>query len=86
MLKCFTCFRGLFYSDTVLFKNVDVVRRALIDICWLLGTKSWELGITLTSHGLVAGNLTIYMCNGNILDCSKTIEGKINLYDYISSF
>lgn len=53
------------------------MRKALIDICYLLSAKSWELGITLTSSGLVAGNLMIYMYDGRILDCSKTVEGKI---------
>lgn len=53
------------------------MRKALIDICNLLSAKSWELGITLTSSGLVAGNLMIHMCDGKIIDCSKTVEGKI---------
>lgn len=53
------------------------MRKALIDICCLLGTKSWELGITLTSNGLVAGNLMMHMYGGKIIDCSKTNEGKI---------
>ncbi|CAI6352400.1 unnamed protein product [Macrosiphum euphorbiae] len=67
--------RELYYGDTILFKHSNIVRKALIDICCLLGAKSWELGITLTSSGLVAGNLKIYMSNGKILDCSDTTEG-----------
>lgn len=58
-----------------MFKHDHIVRKALIDICCLLDTKSWELGITLTSSGLVAGNLMMYMYNGKIVDCSKTTEG-----------
>lgn len=73
----FIYFRELYYGDTILFKHSNIVRKALIDICCLLGAKSWELGITLTSSGLVAGNLKIYMSNGKILDCSDTTEGKI---------
>lgn len=69
-------FRELYYGNTALFKHDYIVRKALIDICCLLGTKSWELGITLTSSGLVAGNLMIYMCNGKMYDCSKNTEGK----------
>jgi DNA topoisomerase VI subunit A len=69
-------FRELYYGNTTLFKHDYIVRKALIDICCLLGTKSWELGITLTSNGLVAGSLMIYMYNGRIFDCSKNIEGK----------
>lgn len=72
-------FREIYYGDTVLFKHGHIVRKALIDICCLLDTKSWELGITLTSSGLVAGNLMIFMYDGKILDCSKTNEGKILL-------
>ncbi|XP_026820261.1 meiotic recombination protein SPO11 [Rhopalosiphum maidis] len=67
--------RELYYGDTILFKHSNTVRKALIDICCLLGTKSWELGITLSSSGLVAGNLMIYMSNGTSLDCSCTTEG-----------
>lgn len=70
-------FREIYYGDTILFKHDYIVRKALIDICNLLSAKSWELGITLTSSGLVAGNLMIYMCDGRILNCSKTSEGKI---------
>jgi len=73
----FNYFRELYYGDTILFKHSNIVRKALIDICCLLGAKSWELGITLTSSGLVAGNLKIYMSNGKILDCSNTTEGKV---------
>jgi len=73
----FNYFRELYYGDTILFKHCNTVRKALIDICCLLGAKSWELGITLTSSGLVAGNLKIYMSNGQILDCSNTTEGKV---------
>ncbi|XP_015363355.1 PREDICTED: meiotic recombination protein SPO11 [Diuraphis noxia] len=75
MTKTSCTTRELYYGDTILFKHSYIVRKALIDICCLLGAKSWELGITLTSSGLVAGNLKIYMSNGKILDCSDTIEG-----------
>ncbi|XP_025203511.1 meiotic recombination protein SPO11 [Melanaphis sacchari] len=67
--------RELYYGDTILFKHSNTVRKALIDICCLLGAKSWELGITLSSSGLVAGDLMIYMSNGKFLDCSCTTEG-----------
>lgn len=77
LFKYTTYFRELYYGNTVLFQHDYKVRKALIDICWLLDTKSWELGITLTSSGLVAGNLVIYMSDERILDCSKTTEGKI---------
>lgn len=70
-------YRELYYGDTLLFKHDSILRKALINICYLLNTKSWELGITLTSKGLVAGNLIIYMHDGKIIDCSKTNEGKI---------
>lgn len=74
-------FRELYYGDTILFKyDHNIVRKALIDICCLLDAKSWELGITLTSNGLVAGNLIIFMCDGKIIDCSKTTEGKIETF------
>ncbi|XP_050439053.1 meiotic recombination protein SPO11 [Adelges cooleyi] len=67
--------RELYYGNTILFQNNLNVRKALINICCLLGTTSWNLGITLTSSGLVAGDLIVHLCDGEIIDCSITPEG-----------
>ncbi|XP_050530565.1 meiotic recombination protein SPO11 [Daktulosphaira vitifoliae] len=67
--------RELYYGNTELFENDYNVRKALVNISCLLNTFSWNLGLQLSSTGLVAGNLSIYMKDGKILDCSKMIEG-----------
>lgn len=69
-------FRELYYGNTQLFEHDYNVRKALLNISCILDTFSWNLGFPLSSTGLVAGNLSIYMKDGEVLDCSKMIEGK----------
>ncbi|VVC90321.1 unnamed protein product [Leptidea sinapis] len=50
----------------LLMKNLTVTRR---DVCCLLETPPWELGVVATAKGLVAGPLQILTRDGTVIDC-----------------
>jgi meiotic recombination protein SPO11 len=69
--------RELYYRDQELFENQADVNLAIREICCLLSTTPWELGVMSTSKGLVAGDLKIITVNDETIDCST--EGGILL-------
>lgn len=49
--------------------NLDVAVR---DVCCLLETPPWSLGIVATAKGLIAGPLTMLYRDGTVIDCMKS--------------
>lgn len=46
--------------------NLDVAVR---DVCCLLETPPWNLGVVATAKGLIAGPLSIHTKEGAVIDC-----------------
>jgi meiotic recombination protein SPO11 len=61
--------REIFYRDVELFKTQEKVNKAVNDLSSLLNVQEFELGVTSSSKGLVAGDLTIIVGDEHI-DCS----------------
>lgn len=62
--------RELYYRDVELFGNQESVNKAVNDLCAMLNVQEFELGVTSSSKGLVAGDLTIITGDENI-NCAK---------------
>ncbi|XP_023716407.2 meiotic recombination protein SPO11 [Cryptotermes secundus] len=62
--------RQLYYQNVTLIGNQGLLDAAVRDICCLLKAPAWELGITATSKGVVAGPLSLVMETGDIIDCT----------------
>ncbi|XP_053603524.1 meiotic recombination protein W68 [Plodia interpunctella] len=61
--------RELFYQNVIRFRNQSNLDVAVRDVCCLLETPPWTLGIVATAKGLIAGPLTIVQRNGSVIDC-----------------
>ncbi|CAH0603282.1 unnamed protein product [Chrysodeixis includens] len=61
--------RELFYQNVVRLRNQANLDVAVRDVCCLLETPPWSLGIVATAKGLVAGPLTMHHRDGSVLDC-----------------
>ncbi|XP_026738190.1 meiotic recombination protein SPO11 [Trichoplusia ni] len=61
--------RELFYQNVVRLRNQANLDVAVRDVCCLLETPPWSLGIVATAKGLVAGPLTLHHRDGSVLDC-----------------
>ncbi|XP_013200409.2 meiotic recombination protein SPO11 [Amyelois transitella] len=61
--------RELFYQNVIRFRNQSNLDLAVRDVCCLLETPPWTLGIVATAKGLIAGPLTIVQRNGSVVDC-----------------
>lgn len=72
--------RELFYQNVSRLRNQVNLDVAVRDVCCLLESPPWNLGIVATSKGLIAGPLTIHARNGNVVDCMAS-NGKY--YHYI---
>lgn len=62
--------------------NLDVAVR---DVCCLLDTPPWNLGIVATAKGLIAGPLTIKHRDGSVTDCMAS-SGEYALIVWPQSF
>ncbi|XP_026324408.1 meiotic recombination protein SPO11, partial [Hyposmocoma kahamanoa] len=74
--------RELFYQNVTRFRiqtNLDVAVR---DVCCLLETPPWNLGIVATAKGLIAGPLTMHYADGSMLDCA-TLGGMLIPQDIV---
>ncbi|XP_063839263.1 meiotic recombination protein SPO11 [Ostrinia nubilalis] len=70
MLKNLTVTRReLFYQNVSRLRNQSNLDVAVRDVCCLLETPPWSLGIVATSKGLVAGPLTMHHRDGSVVDC-----------------
>ncbi|CAF4767854.1 unnamed protein product [Pieris macdunnoughi] len=61
--------RELYYQKIQRFRNQVELDVAVRDVCCLLETPPWELGIVATAKGLIAGPLQIVNRDGSIIDC-----------------
>lgn len=61
--------RELYYRDVELFKNQESVNKAVDTLCMMLNVQEFELGVSSSSKGLIAGDLTIIIGDERI-DCS----------------
>ncbi|KAM3962791.1 meiotic W68 [Aphomia sociella] len=62
--------RELFYQNVMRFRNQVNLDIAVRDVCCLLETPPWSLGIVATAKGLIAGPLTICSRDGTVFDCT----------------
>ncbi|XP_039765191.1 meiotic recombination protein SPO11 [Pararge aegeria] len=61
--------RELFYQNMSRFGNQSRLDVGVRDVCCLLDTPPWDLGIVATAKGLIAGPLNIYLSDGTVVDC-----------------
>ncbi|XP_049875166.1 meiotic recombination protein SPO11 [Pectinophora gossypiella] len=61
--------RELFYQNVSRLRNQANLDVAVRDVCCLLETPPWSLGIVATAKGLIAGPLTMHNRDGSIVDC-----------------
>ncbi|XP_028039806.1 meiotic recombination protein SPO11 [Bombyx mandarina] len=61
--------RELFYQNVIRLRNQANLDVAVRDVCCLLDTPPWNLGIVATAKGLIAGPLTIKHRDGFQTDC-----------------
>ncbi|XP_068621567.1 meiotic recombination protein SPO11 [Battus philenor] len=61
--------RELFYQNVTRFRNQTNLDVAVRDVCCLLQTPPWNLGIMATAKGLIAGSLKIILRDGSCIDC-----------------
>ncbi|CAG9784552.1 unnamed protein product [Diatraea saccharalis] len=64
--------RELFYQNVSRVRNQANLDVAVRDVCCLLESPPWSLGIVATAKGLIVGSITLRYGNGTIIDCSKT--------------
>ncbi|EDW74800.1 uncharacterized protein Dwil_GK15872 [Drosophila willistoni] len=62
--------RGLYYRNTQLIRAQSFIVAAKLDVCRILNTAPFHLGILSASKGLLAGDIRMTMSNGDILDCN----------------
>ncbi|CAG5056656.1 unnamed protein product [Parnassius apollo] len=59
----------LFYQNVTRFRNQSNLDEAVRDVCCLLQTPPWNLGIIATAKGLIAGSIKLHMKDGSCIDC-----------------
>ncbi|KOB52092.1 Meiotic recombination protein spo11, partial [Operophtera brumata] len=62
----------LFYQNVIRLRSQSNLDVAVRDVCCLLETPPWSLGIVATAKGLIAGILTMYHRDGSVTDCMTT--------------
>lgn len=68
--------RELFYQNVTRLRNQSNLDVAVRDVCCLLETPPWSLGIVAAAKGLIAGPLTMHHRDGSKTDC-MTAGGKV---------
>ncbi|XP_045458724.1 meiotic recombination protein SPO11 [Melitaea cinxia] len=61
--------RELFYQNVSRFRNQTKLDIGVRDVCCLLDSPPWSLGIVATAKGLIAGPLKIFNADGTVVDC-----------------
>ncbi|XP_050361884.1 meiotic recombination protein SPO11 [Nymphalis io] len=64
--------RELFYQNISRFRSQTKLDVGIRDVCCLLETPPWSLGIVATAKGLIAGPLKIFNADGIVMDCMAT--------------
>ncbi|XP_073941530.1 meiotic W68 [Choristoneura fumiferana] len=74
--------RELFYQNVSRLRNQGNLDVAVRDVCCLLESPPWNLGIVATSKGLIAGPLTIHARDGTVVNCMAS-NGTLIMQDII---
>ncbi|XP_026487443.2 meiotic recombination protein SPO11 [Vanessa tameamea] len=61
--------RELFYQNISRFRSQSKLDVGVRDMCCLLETPPWSLGIVATAKGLIAGPLKMFNADGTVVDC-----------------
>ncbi|XP_014362709.2 meiotic recombination protein SPO11 isoform X1 [Papilio machaon] len=61
--------RELFYQNVTRLRNQANLDIAVRDVCCLLQTPPWNLGIMATAKGLIAGHIQLQLRDGSYVDC-----------------
>lgn len=69
------CCRELYYQNVGLVGSQRLLDSAVRDICCLLKVPAWNLGVTTTSKGLIAGPVSLVMEGGDVIDCMASGGG-----------
>uniref|UniRef100_A0A1A9WW38 DNA topoisomerase (ATP-hydrolyzing) n=1 Tax=Glossina brevipalpis TaxID=37001 RepID=A0A1A9WW38_9MUSC len=85
LTQCYCTYRELYYRNSELANCQLKVQRAVNDVCYVLKTTFWNLGVFASSKGLMAGSLHIYMSNGDIINCKAPCFMPTN-FTYIDHF
>ncbi|XP_013181124.1 PREDICTED: meiotic recombination protein SPO11 [Papilio xuthus] len=64
--------RELFYQNVTRLRNQANLDVAVRDVCCLLQTPPWNLGIMATAKGLIAGHIQLQLQDGSFVDCFGT--------------
>ncbi|GBP23127.1 hypothetical protein EVAR_13148_1 [Eumeta japonica] len=64
--------RELFYQNVARFRKQSTLDTAVRDVCCLLESPPWHLGVVATAKGLVAGPLVMVARNGAVVDCMNS--------------
>ncbi|CAH2104843.1 unnamed protein product [Euphydryas editha] len=64
--------RELFYQNVSRFSNQTKLDIGVRDVCCLLDSPPWTLGIVATAKGLIAGPLKIFNADGTVVDCMSS--------------
>ncbi|OHT17380.1 Meiotic recombination protein SPO11 [Tritrichomonas foetus] len=75
--------RSIFYQDTSLFGNQNIVNTTIEDIACCLEIPRTSLNVVACQKGLVAGPLQWQSSNGVVTDCSNNVEMIPSLVDSI---
>ncbi|PSN56716.1 Meiotic recombination protein SPO11 [Blattella germanica] len=67
--------REIYYRDPVFCRSQAHLDAAMNDVCRLLQAPSWQLGVFATSKGLIAGPATLFLSNGQSIDCNASAGG-----------
>ncbi|XP_037948707.1 meiotic recombination protein W68 [Teleopsis dalmanni] len=70
-------FRELFYKNPVFTRNQTNIYRAVHDVCGILQTSPWNLGIFSSGKGLIAGAISICLHNGDVIDCRRQMNATL---------
>ncbi|KAJ9265472.1 hypothetical protein DTO212C5_6665 [Paecilomyces variotii] len=68
--------RDIYYSDPIYFGSQRVVDTLVDDIAYTIGVDRAALHVTAASKGLMAGDFSLALKLGNILDIGAASEGK----------
>lgn len=67
-------FREIYYSDPEFTQSQREVDNSVMDICFLLNARPWEMGVMSSSKGLIAGSIKLTLDDDTVLDVGN-IEG-----------
>lgn len=81
--QCYNHSRELFYQNVTRLGNQSNLDVAVRDVCCLLESPPWNLGIVATAKGLIAGPLTIVAKDGAVIDCMTSGGTYINFRGFL---